>query len=216
MKLYFHPVSTYSQKVLMAFHEKGASFEPMVVSLMDPASKEEYRKVHPLAKLPFLFDEKADRRVPESSIIIEYIDRHCPGGTKLIPDDPDLARQCRFKDRMMDLYVNDSVSTIFFDSMMPEGERDPRAVTKAKETLDTVYALIDRDMSNKTWAIGDAFSMADCAAAPALNYARMVHPFDKHKSLTAYAGRLFERPSFAKVAKEAEPHLAAFGQAKKA
>ena len=34
--------------------------------------------------------------VPESSIIIEYIDRHCPGGTKLIPDDPDLSRQVRF------------------------------------------------------------------------------------------------------------------------
>jgi glutathione S-transferase len=215
MKLYYHPVSSYSQKTVMAFHEKGVTFEPKIVSLMDPQQKAEYRKVHPLAKLPLLVDEKAGRTIPESSIIIEYIDRHCPGGTKLIPDDPDLARQVRFKDRMMDLYVNDSMSKILFDGMRPEGKHDTIGVDDAKGRLDALFAVMDRDLEGKTWAMGDTFSMADCAAAPALAYCRMVHPFDAHKNLSAYASRLFERPSFAKVHKEAEPFLAAFGSSSK-
>ena len=212
MKLYYHPLSSYSQKVLMAFHEKGASFEPMIVNMMDPQGRADYAKVNPLGKLPILRDERAERTVPESSIIIEYIDRHCPGGTKLIPDDPDLARQVRFKDRMMDLYINDSMQKIFFDSRRPEGKSDPHGVEQARKTLETALTLLDTDLGrgNKTWTMGDTFSMADCAAAPALGYCRMVHPFDKHKHLSAYASRLFERPSFAKVMKEAEPHLAAF------
>ncbi len=215
MKLYYHPVSSYSQKVVMAFNEKGLAFERAIVSLMDPNENAEYRKINPLGKLPLLIDEKAGRTIPESSIIIEYIDRHYPGGTKLIPDDPDLARQVRFKDRMMDLYVNDSMAKIFFDGMRPEGQRDPLGVTQARERLDAIFSLVDKDLADKTWAMGDTFSMADCAAAPALAYCRMVHPFDAHKNLAAYAGRLFERPSFAKVAKEGEPHLANFAAQKK-
>jgi glutathione S-transferase len=216
MKLYYHPLSSYSQKVVMAFHEKGAAFEPVIISLMDPAQKAEYRKIHPFGKLPLLVDTgKGGHPVPESSIIIEYIDRHCPGGTKLIPDDPDLARQCRFKDRMADNYINDSMSKIFFDGMRPEGERDPSGVAEAKETLHTVFQIMDRDMADKTWSMGDAFSMADCAVAPPLAYCRMFAPFDDFKNLSAYFGRLLERPSFAKVQKEAEPYLAAFASRKK-
>jgi len=210
MKLYYHPLSSYSQKVVMAFHEKGAAFEPAIVSLMDPQQKADYKKIQPLGKLPLLVDEKAGRGVPESSIIIEYIDRHCVGGTKLIPDDPDLARQVRFRDRFFDLYVNDTMSKIFFDGMRPEGQRDPFGVAQAKETLDTALGTIDRDMGTNTWAMGNTFSMADCAAAPALGYCRMVHPFGAFENVTAYFGRLQERPSFQKVLKEAEPHLAAF------
>lgn len=212
MKLYYHPLSSYSQKVVMAFHEKGATFEPSIVSLMDPTAKAEYKKIHPLGKLPLLVDEKANRTVPESSIIIEYIDRYCPGGTKLIPDDPDLARQTRFKDRVMDTYVNDSMAKIFFDGMLPEGQRDANGVARAKETLDAVFKLIDKDLDGKTWALGDTFTMADCAAAPALAYCRMVNPFNDYKNLTAYTNRLCERPSFAKVLKEAEPYMAAFAK----
>lgn len=213
MKLYYHPLSSYSQKVVMAFHEKGLSFEPAIVSMMDPAAKAEYKKVHPLGKLPLLIDDKKDNRVvPESSIIIEYIDRHHAGGTKLIPDDPDLARQVRFKDRMMDNYVNDPMGKIFFDGMLPEGQRDPHGVTRAKETLDAIFKVVDKDMEGKTWAMGDTFSMADCAAAPALAYSSMVHPFPQYKHLTAYTNRLRERPSFAKCLKEAEPHMAAFAK----
>jgi glutathione S-transferase len=76
--------------------------------------------------------------------------------------------------------------------------------------LDIAFAMIDQEMADKTWAMGDMFSMADCAAAPALGYCRMVYPFTKHKNVVAYMGRLTERPSFQRVVKEAEPYLRAF------
>jgi glutathione S-transferase len=209
MKLYYNPVSSYSQKTLMALHEKGVTFEPSVVDLMSAEGRAAYKKVHPLGKVPFLDIPEKEWMVPESSIIIEYVDRHHAGGTKLIPDDPDLARQVRMRDRFYDLYVNNPMQKVFFDGFRPEGQRDPFGVKQAHETLDASLAMADEEMATRTWAMGDDFSMADCAAAPALAYTSKVHPgFDKHKNVVAYLGRLVERPSFARVLKDAEPHLA--------
>jgi glutathione S-transferase len=212
MKLYYHPLSSYSQKVVMAFHEKGLTFEPSIVSLMDPNGKAEYKKINPLGKLPLFIDAKNNnRKVPESSIIIEYLEKHYPSGTKLIPDDAELARQTRFWDRLMDHYINDPMSKIFFDGMRPEGQHDTIGVKDAHDTLETMLTSLDGHLgnNNKTWLMGDTFSMADCAAAPPLAYCRMIHPFDSHKNVVAYANRLFERPSFAKCLEEAKPYMAA-------
>jgi glutathione S-transferase len=208
MKLYYNPVSSYSQKVLTAFHEKGAKFEPAIVNLMDPQGREDYEKIWPLAKIPVLKLEDKDWTIPESSIIIEYIDRHCPGGTKLIPDDADLARQVRMRDRFFDCYVNDPMQKIFFDTRRPAGKNDPFGVEAARKTLNTALDMLDKALAGKTWVMGDDFTMADCAAAPALYYCRLVNPYEGRKNLTAYAGRLFERPSYARVMKEFEPILA--------
>lgn len=210
MKLYYHPVSSYSQKVLMALYEKNCPFEPVIVNLMDEKGREEYKKIYPMGKVPFLRIEQKSWSVPESSIIIEYIDRYFPGGTRLIPDDPDLARQVRMRDRFFDLYVNDTMTKIFFDGLRPQGQNDPYGVQQAKDRLETAFAMIDRDLADKTWAMGDVFSMADCAAAPALFYCRMIYPFTKYDNVSAYFNRLAERPSFQRVIKEAQPYLKAF------
>jgi glutathione S-transferase len=143
----------------------------------------------------------------ESSIIIEYLDTHFDTGTKLIPADPDKARQVRFYDRVFDLYVNNQFQKMFFDGRRPENERDPSGVKNAHATLSNAYNLLDKHFAKATWAV-DAFSMADCAAAPALAYARMIMPFDNHPHLGAYFGRLAERPSFKSVMEEAQPYLA--------
>jgi glutathione S-transferase len=208
MKLYYNPVSSYSQKVLTAFYEKGATFEPAIVNLMDPKVRADYEKISPLGKVPVLRLEDKDWTVPESTIIIEYIDRHCPGGTKLIPDDPDLARQVRMRDRFFDFYLNDQMQKIFFDTMRPAGKNDPFGVEVARKTLNTALDMLEKDFAGKTWAMGNDFTMADCAAAPALYYCRLVHPYEGRKNVTAYAGRLFERHSYARVMKEFEPMLA--------
>jgi glutathione S-transferase len=210
MKLYFHPLSSYSQKVLVALYEKGVAFTPEVVDMMSPAAKAEYRKLHPIGKVPLLVTD-AGRSITESSIIIDWLDdEFASSGTRLIPERKDQAREARFFDRIFDIYVNDPMATIFFDGRKPPELQEPIAVANAKTTLDTVYAQYDEHFAKRTWAIGDAFTIADCSAAPALGYARMVHPFDKFKHLSAYAGRLSERPSFARVLTEAQPWFAKF------
>jgi glutathione S-transferase len=185
------------------------AFTPEVVTPNDPKAWADYKaNINQLGKLPTLVLDNG-HRIPESSIIIEYLENeHGGSGTKLLSDDKTVARQTRFFDRLFDLYLNDPMSTIFFDGRKPEGEREPKRVAAAKATLETSLGLFDKHFEKNTWTMGDSFSMADCAAAPALNYIRMVQPFDQLKNLTAYANRLAERPSFAKVMKEAQPYLA--------
>jgi glutathione S-transferase len=207
MKLYYFPLSTYSQKVLIALYEKGIEFTPEIVDLSSPEKRAAFREIFPLGKVPLLVRDDG-WFVPESSIIIEYLDTQFDRGPRLIPEDKELARRTRFFDRMYDLYVDAPAVTIFLDARKPEPERNPAAVAAAREQLNTVYPQLDKHAEKETWAIGEAFTMADCSAAPALALARMVHPFDKYPNLTRYFGRLVERPTFARVLNEAKPYAA--------
>jgi glutathione S-transferase len=209
LTLYFHPLSSFSQKVLIALYENGTPFERSIVDLADASSSAQFKKVWPIGKFPVLRDDARDRMVPESSIIIEYLAQHYPGRTQLMPADPELARQTRMRDRLYDLYVNVPMQKIVTDRLRPSGRNDLYGVEEAKALLQTACGMIDQEMATKTWAMGDAFSMADCAAAPSLFYANMVTPLgDTYKNAAAYLGRLTERPSFARALEEAQPYFA--------
>lgn len=209
LTLYFHPLSSFCQKVLMALYENDTPFKPHLVDLVDETARAAFLKIWPIGRFPVLRDEGKDRMIPESSIIIEYLTLHYPGKTPLIPADADLARQVRFSDRFFDLYANVPMQKIVTDKLRPAGQNDLYGVEQAKALLQTALGLIDQAMATKVWAMGNTFSMADCAAAPPLFYANMVMPFgDTHKNAAAYLARLKERPSFARVLKEAQPYLA--------
>jgi len=211
LTLYFHPLSSFCQKALIALYENDTPFAPHLVDLGDEASRAAFLKIWPIGKFPVLRDEARDRVIPESSIIIEYLAQHYPGRTRLVPEDADVARQMRMRDRFYDLYVSEPMQKIVGDRRRPPGQQDPYGVEQAKSRLQTAYGMIDEDMAAKTWTIGDAFSMADCAAAPALFYANLVMPFgDTHKNIAAYFGRLMERLSFARAVEEAKPYFHLF------
>jgi glutathione S-transferase len=204
MKLYYHPRSSYSQKALLALYEKDVPFTPVVVTPGDA----ELSKVTPIGKVPVLVLDDG-WKIPESSIIIEYLDTHFASGPRLIPEDRDKARQTRFHDRIADLYVNNPMSELFFEGLKPERERDEKKISASHERLDTIFAGIDEHLaSGRTWIMGDSFTMADCSLVPSLGYCRMLHPFDRYRHLTAYANRAFERPSYARVQRELAPYLA--------
>jgi len=211
LKLYLHPLSSFCWKALIALYENDTPFTPIIVDLSNESSRAKFKEVWPIGKFPVLRDEANEHTVPESSIIIEYLDVHYPGRTKLVPADPELARQVRFRDRFYDLHLHMSMQKVVGDRLRPESKRDPYGVEQAKALMQTAYGMIERDMGDKTWAMGDAFTMADCAAAPALFYANKVLPFgDAQKNVASYFGRLLERPSFARTVKEAEPHFSLF------
>ena len=211
LTLYFHPLSSFCHKVLIALYENDTPFTPQLVNLQDEGERTAFRKMWPIGKFPLLRDEARDWTVNESSIIIEYLDQHFPGRTRFIPDDPELARQMRFRDRFFDLYIHMQMQKIVGDRLRPSGKKDPHGVEEARARLRTSYRMIDDEMAAQTWAAGDAFSLADCAAAPALFYANEVMPFgETHKNVAAYFDRLKARPSYARVLKEAEPYFAMF------
>ena len=210
LTLYLHPLSSYCMKVLAALYENDTPFTPRIIDLGNEASRAELLKHWPVGKFPVLRDDAKNRTVPESSIIIEYLAQHYPGKTELVPGDADLARQTRLRDRFYDLHVHTHMQKVVGDRLRPEGKQDPYGVDFAIKALGSVYDIIDRDMATKTWAMGDAFGMADCSAAPALYYANMVLPVASRKNTAAYLNRLMERPSFARAVDESKPYLHLF------
>ncbi len=209
LSLYAHPLSSYCWKVLTALYEIGTAFELRMLSQDDPATAAEFKALWPIGKMPLLKDSARDRVVPESSIIIDYLDQHYPGPSRLIPADPDLARQVRLTDRFYDLHVHDPMQRIVNDLLRPDGAKDPLGVEQARARLDTAYDMIEADMASKTWAVGEAFSLADCAAGPALFYGDFQHPIGADRPNTiAYLERLMARPSLARAMQEAQPYMA--------
>jgi len=203
LELFAHPFSSYCQKALIAFYENDTPFTLRMVE--DPKVAEELAALWPMKRFPILRD--GGRVVLEATIIIEYLQVHHPGSAKLIPDDPDLALEVRMLDRFFDNYVMTPQGKFVFDALRPAEDRDPHGVEEARRMLETSYAWLDQRMAGRTWAVGDSFSMADCAAAPSLFYADWTYPVpDALGHLKAYRARLLSRPSFAGAVDEARPY----------
>jgi glutathione S-transferase len=210
LTLHVHPLSSFCMKVLVALYENGTPFTPHIVDLGSEAAFAEFRTLWPIGKIPVLRDEAKDRTIPETSIIIEYLDQHYPGRTRFFPGDADAVRETRLRDRLYDLYVNVPMQKVVTDRLRPADKRDPYGVEQAKGLIATAYGMIDEEMANRTWAMGEAFSLADCAAAPALFYAEKCVPFGAHANVAHYFERLKARPSFARALQEAEPYFQFF------
>jgi glutathione S-transferase len=211
LHLYFHPLSSFCHKVLIAFYENDTPFVPHIVDLSDADSTAAFKKIWPIGRFPVVRDEAKDRTIPESTIIIEYLAQHYPGPTKLVPAEPDLARLTRMRDRFYDLNVNVPMQKIVTDRIRPAGKNDPFGVEQARAQLANALDMVDLEMATKTWAMGDDFTMADCAAAPALFYANEVIPFaSSHPNAARYLDRLRKRPSYARTLEEAKPYFANF------
>ena len=211
LTLHYHPLSSFCHKALIALYENGTPFEKHVVDLFDPVSFARHQRLWPIAKMPVLRDDARDQTVPEATIVIEYLEQYYPGPTPLIPVDRDAARETRLRDRFYDLYVNEPVGKIVTDKLRPAGKNDEVGVERARSLLSTAYGIIEAEMGERTYAIGDAFTMADCAAAPALYYASRVQPFGaQHPHTSAYLARLTARPSYARALEEAEPYFKLF------
>jgi glutathione S-transferase len=212
--LHEHPFAAYCWKPLIALYELGLPFERHFVG--DEAARRQLAEMWPLAKIPVLIDETADLMLPESTTIIEYLDGLAAGsGSGLIPDDAAGALQARLWDRFHDQYIANPMQKIVGDTLRPEGCEDPEGVAEARRILDTAYPVLDAQLAGNAWAAGAAFSMADCAAAPALFYARVVHRWDDEvqTNITRYYRELACRGSVARVIDEARPYRELFPMA---
>jgi len=209
LQLYAHPFSSYCQKVLIALYENGIPFEWRLLTPDDTATDAEFTALWPIRRMPLLRD--GERTVAESSIIIEYLDQHHPGPVRLIPADPGAALEARLLDRFFDHYVQTPLQKMVFDSLRPAAERDAYGVKEARSMLDTAYAWLDGKLAGRRWAADGDFSLADCAAAPALFYADWAYPIPTGcTNVLAYRQRLLARPSFARAVDEARPYRSYF------
>jgi glutathione S-transferase len=205
LQLYFHPFSSYCQKVLVALYENNVPFEARLLEGPDSPATQELARLWPMKRFPVLVD--GEHTVLEATCIVEYLGLHHPGPVALVPADPRAALEVRMLDRFFDNYVSTPQQKVVFDAIRPPEVRDAYGVTQAREMLDTAYAWLNRHMAQRTWAAGDTFSLADCAAAPFLFYADWTHAIGSaHPHVSAYRQRLLQRPSFARAVDEARPY----------
>jgi glutathione S-transferase len=206
LKLYLHPLSSFCWKVLIPLYEAEIPFEPMMVELMDPAKRAEYLKLSPFAKIPVLVD--GERVVNETSIMIEYLALKYPEAASLLPKDPAEALKVRALDRFFDLYIGLALGRVAGDRLRPEDKRDPIGIGMVMNDMRTAIGIVEKDMTDRTWAAGETFTMADCAAAPALFYANKLVPYaPDYPNVARYLERLQKRPSVARAIREAEPYF---------
>ena len=203
LTLYSHPFSSYSQKVLIALWENEIPFTYR--NLEASGAAEDRTRLWPLGRFPVLVDN--GRAIAESSIIIEHLDLHHARAIHLLPHNREAALEVRFLDRFFDNYVMTPMQKPVFEALRPEPTRMEEIMAATRQALDTAYAWLEAKLSGRTWAAGDSFTMADCAAAPALFYADWVHPIGPDfPNLRTYRARLLTRPSFARAVDEARPY----------
>ena len=204
LQFFAHPFSSYCQKVLIALYENGTPFTFRMLGPDQPETGAEFARLWPIKKFPLVVDD--GRTILEATTIIEYLEVRHPGAVPLIPRDPGLAVEVRMMDRVFDNYVMTPQGKCVFDALRAPDARDAQGVAEARAMLEKVYAWLDARMATRGWAAAGQFSLADCAAAPALFYADWTHPIDaRFGHLRAYRARLLARPSFARAVDEARP-----------
>lgn len=201
LEFFGHPFSSYTQKVLIALWADDTDFKYRMIE--DPENMEELRRHSPYGLFPILIDN--GRPVLESSTIIEHLNAHHRGPNDWIPEG-ETGRRVRFLDRFFDLYVMGNLQKPVADKLRPEGNSDPFGVAKARSDLHTAYDWLEANLGDGPWAVGEQFTMADCAAAPSLFYADWVEEIgaSRHK-LSAYRARLLAHPVVARAVDGGRP-----------
>jgi glutathione S-transferase len=204
LTLHEHPFASYCWKALIALYEREVPFERAQVD--DEADRARLAELWPMASMPVLVDDTAGTVVPESTIVVEYLDRF-GDAPPLFPTDPEAALQARLWDRVIDGRVQTPMQKIVLDNLRPEGTGDPHGLEEARAALDRIYTVLDERLRGSDWLAGGDFTVADCAAAPGLFYARAVRRWDEDglADLTRYYAALTARPSVARVIDEARP-----------
>jgi len=211
LTLYSHPLASYCHKVLIALYENATSFTAERVDFANPGSAAQFLDLWPVGKMPVLHDSATAQTIPESTIILEYLDQHHFHAVPMLPGDPDPRLQTRLWDRFFDLHVQDPMQRIVFDRLRPADVKDPTGVAEARQKLRTAYDMVEHRMTGRRWVAADAFTMADCAAVPALFFAGIIEPFSfNHRNLIDYFDRLLARPSVQRVLDEARPFFQYF------
>lgn len=201
IEIYGHPFAAFAWKPLIAAYERDVPFTFRMVDPEHADNSARMAELSPTGQFPALVD--GNRTVTQSNAVIEYLDRF-GNSPPMIPADPDRALDARMLADVFDSYIAGPMQKIVGEALRPGDQQDPRRVAEAKAGLETAYAWLSARIGSG-WATGGDFSIADCAAAPALFYADWVHAIPDG-ALKAYRTRLLAHPSVARAVDEARPY----------
>jgi glutathione S-transferase len=203
LQLFAHPFASYCWKVLIALYADGTEFEYKMLDPGHPEIFEELKRHWPFGKFPLLLDD--GEPLIETTPIIDYLYVHYRGPNAWIPAG-EMEQRVRFLDRFFDLYVMNNMSRIVAEALRPEDGKDPYGAEQAGRELNTAYDWIEGQLGDP-WAVGEQFTLADCAAAPSLFYADWVEPIGETRpQLKTYRAALLAHPAVARCVEEARPY----------
>jgi len=203
LELYGHPFSSYTWKALIPLYADGTEFQFRQVP-EDQETYAELKGLWPFGKFPTLVDN--GQVIPEATCIIEHLQAHYPTENVWIPEG-ELGRRVRFLDRYFDLYVQGNMQPAVNHALRPEGKGDAYGAQQGRKNLHIAYDWLEENLPADSWAAGESFTLAECAAAPALFYADWVEEIgDSRPKLKAYRARLLAHPVVARVVDEARPY----------
>ncbi|HEX3775322.1 MAG TPA: glutathione binding-like protein [Polyangiaceae bacterium] len=198
MKIFGHPGSTCTRKVLMTLHENGAPFEFVLV---DFAKGEHKQPAHlarqPFGQVPALQDE--DFSLYESRAMARYIDGKFAG--KLTPKD---ARA----HAMMEQWISIETSNFsphamkFIYQYVFKREQPAEVLKAAGDRLDLAFSALDGELAKKPYLAGDGISLADICFAPYLEYLGASPAAEKigaHPHVARWWRELSARPTWKKT-----------------
>jgi glutathione S-transferase len=208
LQFFGHPFSSYTWKVLIPLYADGTPFDYRNVDPAFPDNGEELKRISPFGLFPTLVDD--GEVVLESTPIIEHLQARHPGPNRWIPDG-DAGRRTRFLDRFFDLHVMTNMNAPVGNRLRPDGKKDDYGVERALQRLRAAYEWLESNLGEGPWAMGDEFTLADCAAAPSLFYADWVEQIGEERPrLKAYRARLLAHPAVSRCVEEARPYRAYF------
>ena len=206
LQLFAHPFSSFCWKVQIALDADETPYVYRNVDPSNPGVLEELKALWPLAKFPVLVDD--GETIAETTCIIEHLQAKHPGQNVWIPQG-DEGRRVRFLDRFFDLHIQGNMQPSVNHAIWPDGEG--KAAERGISALRIAYDWLEENLPDSEWAAGDKFTVADCAAAPALFYADWVEEIGEQRPrLNAYRARLLAHPAVSKSVEGARPYRAYF------
>jgi glutathione S-transferase len=204
LQLFAHPFSSYCWKVQIPLDADGTAYTYRNVDPSNPDAGAEMVRLWPLGKFPVLLDD--GEVVVETTCIIEHLQARHPGPNTWIPAG-EHGRRVRFLDRFFDLHIQGNMQPTVNNAIRAEDQRVPFGAEQGLNKLGIAYDWLEENLPDSEWAAGDSFTLADCAAAPALFYADWIEEIgDGRPRLKAYRARLLAHPAVSKSVEGARPY----------
>lgn len=210
-KLHGVNLSPFVRKVRVALAEKNIAYEQDPVLPFGP--REELMKISPLGKIPVY--EEDGFTVPDSSVIISYLEQTHPN-PPLYPSDPRDRARALFLEEFADTRILERVQPVFFERVVNprfmNKETDSARVEEAlKEGLPPVLDYLESQVSQGDAAVAGRFSVADIAIGSF--FVNLMHAGEKVDAsrwpkLAAYLEAVHARPSFKALIEEESKALA--------
>jgi glutathione S-transferase len=193
LKLHYHPLSTYSRRVLIALREKGIEAELVPVDMAKGAHRApDYLALNPYGRVPTLVEDGFV--LYESTAILEYLEATHPT-PPLVPADARGRALAAMHVKLCDIQLARQTGIIIFPKrFLPRERWDEAAMAQAKKEIERHLAIVERQLAGKEWMVGDRYSIVEVCYTPFVEFLPLME-ITPPPAVAAWTARMLARPS---------------------